>query len=70
MQSIMDTEINPSQPEARLVDDYGADSMDMMEIADRLEDKFGITIYNDELRTIQTFGDAVALIETRISDAV
>ncbi|MDR0415976.1 MAG: acyl carrier protein [Propionibacteriaceae bacterium] len=44
------------------VDDLGVDSLSMVEIIYACEDKFGVTIPEEESKTLQTVGDAVAYI--------
>jgi acyl carrier protein len=48
---------------AILIDDLGADSLDTVELLLGLEDEFGIQLTDDQAASIQTVGDAVALIE-------
>jgi acyl carrier protein len=53
-------------PQARLVDDLGADSMFMVEAAVAMEDEFGIDEVTDEdMAGMKTLGDMVRLIEDR-----
>lgn len=49
--------------EAAFVDDLGADSLDIVELVMALEDKFGISIPDEQAEKIKTVGDAVAFIE-------
>ena len=57
-----DVKIDPTNLEARLVTDYGADSMDMVDIADGIEDEFGFVVQNDETESLQSFGSIIELI--------
>ena len=50
-----------------IVDDLGADSLDVVELIMRLEEKFDVEIPDEEAEKIQTVGDAVNYIETRLS---
>ena len=43
--------------EASLVDDLDADSLDAVELNMAFEDKFGITIADEDLGTLKTVGD-------------
>lgn len=49
-------------PSASLIEDLGADSLDTVELVISLEDEFGIQLTDDQVASIQTVGDAVALI--------
>ncbi|MCB1041342.1 MAG: acyl carrier protein [Acidobacteria bacterium] len=50
--------------ESMIVDDLGADSLDVVELMMRLEEKFSIEIPDDEVDKMQTVGDAVKYIES------
>ena len=49
--------------EARFIDDLGADSLDMVELALKFEREFGFEISDDAVECILTVGDAVKFIE-------
>ena len=51
--------------EASFVDDLGADSLETVELIMGLEDKFGLTIADDEAEKIRTVQDAVAFISSK-----
>lgn len=48
--------------DASFVDDLGADSLDIVELVMALEDKFGISIPDEEAENIKTVGNAVDFI--------
>jgi len=52
-------QINREQitPEARIMADLGADSLDMVEIAMKSEEEFGFTLPDDEAEKIVTVAD-------------
>ena len=50
-------------PEADIVKDLGADSLDVVEMLMGLEEEFGIVVDEDKAATIRTVADVVALIE-------
>ncbi len=53
-------EINETRlkPEAKIFDDLGLDSLDVVDLVVALQKKFGVTIRDDErLRHIRTLGD-------------
>ena len=51
--------------ESVIVDDLGADSLDVVELIMRLEEKFDIEIPDEEAEKIQTVGDAVTYIDSQ-----
>lgn len=56
-------------PNARLIDDLGADSLDTVEIIMRVEEEFGIEIPDEDAETLQRVCDASAYIEKRMRQA-
>jgi len=52
-------------PEAKLIDDLGADSLTAVEITMELEEKLGITISDDEVSTIVTIQDIINIVEAK-----
>jgi acyl carrier protein len=53
------------QLNSKLVDDLGADSLDVIELVMQLEDEFGITISDDDAEKIATVQDIVNFIENQ-----
>jgi acyl carrier protein len=51
------------QLEKSFVDDLDVDSLSMVEVVVAAEEKFGVTIPDDQVRNLVTVGDAVAYIE-------
>ena len=51
------------KPESKLVEDLGADSLDMVEMLMTLEDQFGITISDEDALTIKTVEDISKFIK-------
>ena len=49
--------------DSSFADDLQADSLDVVELTMALEEKYGITIPDDELPNIKTVGDIVRYIE-------
>ncbi|MEK4648309.1 acyl carrier protein [Exiguobacterium sp. FSL W8-0210] len=47
-------------------DDLGADSLEVMELVMDLEDKFEITIEDEQAENLKTVGDVVNYIETQV----
>ena len=52
-------------PEAKFVDDLGADSLDTVELVMALEEEFEIEIPDEEAEKIQTVGAAIDFIKER-----
>ena len=52
-------------PEASFVDDFGADSLDFIELITAVEDTFGIEIADEDMEKLQTVQDAVNYIESK-----
>jgi len=49
--------------EASIIDDLGADSLDMAQVVMSLEDEFEIKVANEDLPSIKTVNDIVKYIE-------
>ena len=47
---------------ARLVEDLGADSLDVVELIMAFEDEFGVSLPDEEIATMKTVGDIVNYI--------
>ena len=52
-------------PEAKFIDDLGADSLDTVELVMAFEEKFNIEIPDDAAETILTVQDAINYIEEK-----
>ncbi|MDJ0867482.1 MAG: acyl carrier protein [Myxococcota bacterium] len=52
-------------PEASLIDDLGADSLDIVELVMAMEEEFDLEISDEDAEKIQTIGDAIAYIRER-----
>jgi len=56
---------NEVTPNARFIDDLGADSLDTVELVMRFEEEFGIEIPDDAAEQIKTVGNAVYVIASQ-----
>lgn len=50
-------------PEAKFVDDLGADSLDLVELVMTLQEEFNFEISDEDAEKIITVGDAIKYIE-------
>lgn len=50
-------------PQSNIVEDLGADSLDVIEMLMTLEDEYGITIPDDQISQVRTIEQIVTLIE-------
>jgi acyl carrier protein len=62
--------VNESEvvPEAKFIDDLGADSLDIVELIMALEDEYGIEIPDEDAEKIETVGDAIRYIEEHMTE--
>ncbi len=51
------------KPESNILEDLGADSLDIIEMLMTLEDEYGITIPDEKISQVKTIAQIVALIE-------
>ena len=52
------------KPEAKFVDDLGADSLDLVELVMALEEEYNMEISDEDAEKILTVGDAIEYIQT------
>ncbi len=52
--------------EARFQEDLGADSLDVVELVMKIEEKFGIEVPDEDAEKIRTVKDAVQYIESKL----
>ena len=53
-------------PDAKFIEDLGADSLDIVELVMAMEETFDIEIPDEDAEKIQTIGDAVAYLRDRL----
>ncbi len=54
--------------EARFIDDFGADSLDTVDLVMALEETFNIEISNNESQDIQSVADAISYVEKKVNE--
>ena len=61
--------VNESEvtPEAKFVDDLGADSLDLVELVMALEEEYNLEISDEDAEKILTVGDAIEYIQTHVA---
>ena len=52
-------------PESKIMDDLGADSLDILQLLMTIEDEYGITVPDEELVKFVTVQDVVTYLENR-----
>jgi len=54
------------KPEARFIDDLGADSLDTVELIMALEEEFGVEIPDEDAEKMATVGDAMSYLKVHV----
>ncbi len=54
-------------PEAKFIEDLGADSLDIVELVMALEEEFGLDIPDDDADKMKTVGDALDYLKNHAS---
>ena len=59
--------VNPDQvtPDAKFIEDLGADSLDTVELVMALEEEFNIEIPDEDAEKMKTVGDAIKYIDEK-----
>ena len=60
-----DVEEDSLTPESNIMEDLGADSLDVVDLLMTLEDEFDVEIPDEEIENIRTIGTLVKYIEGR-----
>lgn len=53
-------------PEASFINDLGADSLDLMELIMEMEERFEVTISDDELQNIRTIQNVIDFLRNNV----
>ena len=65
IQEVLTDDVDKIKPEAKLIDDLGADSLTAVEIVMELEKKLGIEIDDSKIEKIVTIQDIINIIESK-----
>ena len=65
IQEVLTDDVNKLKPEAKLIDDLGADSLTAVEIVMELEKKLGIEINDSKIEKIVTIQDIINIVEDK-----
>jgi len=57
--------VDKVKPDSRVIEDLGADSLDVVEMLMLLEDEFNITVSDEESVDLKTVADIVKVIENK-----
>ena len=59
--------VKPDQvtPEAKFIEDLGADSLDTVELVMALEEEFGIEVPDEDAEKMTTVGEAIRYVEDK-----
>ena len=61
----LDVEVDEITADTDIVDDLGADSLDIVDLVMTLEDEFDLEIPDEDVETVRTVGDLVKYLEER-----
>jgi acyl carrier protein len=59
-------DVDKLTPESSLLDDLGADSLDVVELIMALEEEFGVKVPDDDVENIRSVGDVVQYLVARV----
>ena len=61
----LDVDEGAVTPESSIIDDLGADSLDIVDMVMSLEEEFDVEIPDEEIETMKTVGDIIKFIEAK-----
>lgn len=59
----LEVDVKQLAPEAKFIEDLGADSLDIVELVMALEEEFGIDIPDEDADKMKTVGDAMNYLQ-------
>lgn len=63
----LEVDVKQLAPEAKFIEDLGADSLDIVELVMALEEEFGVDIPDEDADKLKTVGDAMKYLQDRAS---
>ena len=63
----MEDGVQQLAPEAKFIEDLGADSLDIVELVMALEEEFGVDIPDEDADKLKTVGDAMKYLQEHAS---
>ena len=60
----LNKKIDQITPASRLVEDLGADSLDVVELIMAFEDEFGVSLPDEDVAKMKTVGDVVKFVSS------
>lgn len=64
----LDLEEEQVNEDSEVIDDLGADSLDIVDLVMTLEEKFDTEIPDEDIENLKTVGDIVKYIEDRVAE--
>jgi len=61
----LEVDVKQLTPEAKFIEDLGADSLDIVELVMELEEAFGIDIPDEDADKLKSVGDALNYLKTQ-----
>ena len=62
----LDVDPDKITPDSDIVEDFGADSLDVVDMITTLSDEFNVEIPDEEIENFHTVGDVVNYLEERL----
>lgn len=59
----LDVDPEKIHPESDIINDFGADSLDVIDMITTLSDEFGVDIPDEEIENFHTVGDVATYVE-------
>jgi acyl carrier protein len=63
----LEVDVKQLAPEAKFIEDLGADSLDIVELVMALEEEFGLDIPDEDADKLKTVGDAMTYLKSHAS---